>query len=121
MIYHVSHERNVFRERGIASDAKVAHALPKIEADRKAAEGQLAHGRDDLLGAERTRADFSAFKVASQAKMMDPRFPALSRWRERMERLPAVRSSASRCRCARPSNMRANWRSRILQNIPRSQ
>ena len=32
MIYHVTHERNVFPELGIASDEKVvAHALPKIE------------------------------------------------------------------------------------------
>src|SRR5262249_36095011 len=32
MIYHVSHERRVFPELGIASDEKVvAHALPKIE------------------------------------------------------------------------------------------
>ena len=32
MIYHVSHERNVFPELGIPSDEKVvAHALPKIE------------------------------------------------------------------------------------------
>jgi len=31
MIYHVSHERNVFPELGIPSDEKlVAHALPKI-------------------------------------------------------------------------------------------
>ena len=32
MIYHVTHERRVFPELGIASDEKVvAHALPKIE------------------------------------------------------------------------------------------
>src|SRR3984893_17337154 len=32
MIYHVSHERRVFPELGIASDEKVvAHALPKID------------------------------------------------------------------------------------------
>ena len=91
MIYHVSHERNVFPERGIASDAKVAHALPNIEAGRKAPAGQLAHGQDDLLGAERARADFCAFSDASEANMMYPSFPAFSRWRERMERLPALK------------------------------
>ena len=39
MIYHVSHERNVFPELGIRSDEKVvAHALPKIEVALQVAE-----------------------------------------------------------------------------------
>jgi hypothetical protein len=39
MIYHVSHERNVFPELGIPSDENVvAHALPKIEVGLKVAE-----------------------------------------------------------------------------------
>ena len=45
MIYHVSHERNVFPELGIPSDEKVvAHALPKIEVALQVAERQLSHG-----------------------------------------------------------------------------
>ena len=32
LIYHVSHERNVFPQLGIPSDEKVvAHAMPKVE------------------------------------------------------------------------------------------
>jgi glutathione S-transferase len=47
MIYHVSHERNVFPDLGIASDEKVvAHALPKIEVGLQVAERVLAHGKD---------------------------------------------------------------------------
>jgi glutathione S-transferase len=89
MIYHVRHARNVFPELGIASDEKVAYALPKIEVGP---EGRLAHGQDDLLGAELILADFCAFKVAPEGNMPYPRLPAFSRrWRERMERLPAVK------------------------------
>src|SRR5438093_907607 len=59
MIYHVSHERRVFPELGIASDEKVvAHALPKIETALAVAERELAHGQDYLLGSELTIADF---------------------------------------------------------------
>jgi glutathione S-transferase len=51
MIYHVTHERLVFPELGIASDEKVvAHALPKVELGLQVAEWQLAHGKDYLLG-----------------------------------------------------------------------
>ena len=53
MIYHVSHERNVFPDLGIASDEKVvAHALPKIEVGLQVAERELAHGKDYLPGDE---------------------------------------------------------------------
>src|SRR5215510_14618438 len=59
MIYHVTHERLVFPELGIASDEKVvAHALPKVETGLAVAERQLAHGRDYLLGSDLTLADF---------------------------------------------------------------
>src|SRR4029434_8122392 len=51
MIYHVTHERLVFPELGIASDEKVvAHALPKVENALAVAERQLVHGEDFLLG-----------------------------------------------------------------------
>ena len=49
MIYHVSHERNVFPELGIPSDEKVvAHALPKIEVGLQVVERQLAHAGAEL-------------------------------------------------------------------------
>src|SRR5437879_9907108 len=59
MIYHVSHERRVFPELGIASDEKVvAHALPKIEVGLAVLERELGHGKDYLLGSDTTLDDF---------------------------------------------------------------
>ena len=59
MIYHVSHERRVFPELGIASDEKVvAHALPKIEVGLHVLERELGHGKDHVLGSDLTLADF---------------------------------------------------------------
>jgi glutathione S-transferase len=98
MIYHVTHERLVFPELGIATDEKiVAHALPKVELGLQVAERQLGHGKDYLLGAELTLADFYllpstfAFSLTEEGKVMYPKFPAFCRWRERMEALPSVR------------------------------
>src|SRR5499427_6331031 len=98
MIYHVTHERLVFPELGIASDEKVvAHALPKVELGLQVAERQLAHGKDYLLGSELTLADFFilpstfAFSLTEEGRKLYPRFPAFSRWRERMENLPTTK------------------------------
>jgi glutathione S-transferase len=98
MIYHVSHERNVFPELGIPSDEKVvAHALPKIEVGLTVAERELAHGKEYLLGSELSLADFYllpstySFSFAPEAKAMYPKYPAFCRWRERMEALPTVK------------------------------
>jgi glutathione S-transferase len=98
MIYHVTHERLVFPELGIASDEKVvAHALPKVETALAVAERELAHGQDYLLGSELTIADFSllpstfAFSLTEEARTMYPKFPAFCRWRERMDNLPTTR------------------------------
>jgi glutathione S-transferase len=98
MIYHVSHERRVFPELGIASDEKVvAHALPKIEVGLQVAERQLEHGNDYLLGSELSLADFYllpstyAFGLIAEGKGMYPKYPAFCRWREGMEALPTVR------------------------------
>jgi glutathione S-transferase len=98
MIYHVSHERNVFPELGIPSDeGVVAHALPKIEVGLKVVERELAHGKDYLLGSELTLADFYllpstySFSFAPEAKAMYPKYPGFSRWREKMEGLPTVK------------------------------
>lgn len=105
MIYHVSHERNVFPQLGIAPDEKVvAHALPKIEVGLSVMEQTLGHGKGYLLGSELTLADFYllpstfAFGIAPEGKAMYPRFPAVCAWRERMEALPTVQ----RFRAAQP-------------------
>lgn len=98
MIYHVTHERLVFPELGIAADEKVvAHALPKVETGLEVAEKQLAHGKDFLLGDQLSIADFYllpstfAFSLTAEGQAMYPKFPAFCRWRERMESLPAVK------------------------------
>src|SRR3984893_818605 len=99
MIYHVSHERRVFPELGIASDEKVvAHALPKIDVGLQVVEQELADGRDYLLGSQLTLADFYllpstyAFGTTPEGKRIYPKYPAFCRWRERMEASAAVRS-----------------------------
>src|SRR5215475_11464961 len=98
MVHHVTHERLVFPELGIASDEKiVAHALPKVELGLQVAERQLGHGKACLLGAEPTLADFYllpstfAFSLTEEGKVMYPKYPAFCSWRERMEALPSVR------------------------------
>ena len=98
MIYHVTHERLVFPELGIASDEKVvAHALPKVEVGLGVIERELAHGQDYLLGANLTLADFYllpctfAFSLTHEGKALYPKFPAFCRWRERMENLPLTK------------------------------
>jgi glutathione S-transferase len=97
MIYHVSHERNVFPQLGIPSDEKVvAHALPKIEVALQVMERELENGKEHLLGSDLTLADFYvlpstfAFGLTDEGKAMYPKYPAFRRWRERMEALPTV-------------------------------
>ncbi len=98
MIYHVTHERIVFPELGIASDeAVVAHALPKVERALGVVERELAYGKPYLLGEELSLADFFllpstfSFSLTGEGKAMYPRFPAFCRWRERMEELPTTK------------------------------
>jgi glutathione S-transferase len=98
MIYHVTHERLVFPELGIASDEKVvAHALPRVTLALGVLESELSHGRDYLLGPELTLADFYmlpstfALGLTDEGKAIYPKFPAFCRWRERMENLPTTR------------------------------
>jgi glutathione S-transferase len=86
MIYHVTHERLVFPELGIASDEKVvAHALPKVEQGLQLAERQLGHGQDYLLGSELSLADFYllpstfSFSLTDEGKAVYPKYPAFSR------------------------------------------
>jgi len=105
LIYHVSHERNVFPQLGIPSDEKVvAHALPKVEVCLQVLERELSHGKEYLLGAELTLADFYmlpitfGFGFAPEARAMYLNFPSICAWRERMEALPTVQ----RFRAAQP-------------------
>src|SRR5947209_15786054 len=59
MIYHVSHERNVFPELGIASDEKVvAHAMPKVEICLQTLEHELLRTEKYLIGRNLSLADF---------------------------------------------------------------
>jgi glutathione S-transferase len=99
MIYHVTHERLVFPELGIAGDEKVvAHALPKIETGLAVIERELSHGKHFLVGDEPTIADFYllpstfAFSLTPEGQSMYPKYPAFGRWRQRMESLPAIKT-----------------------------
>jgi glutathione S-transferase len=98
MIHHVTHERLVFPELGIASDEKVVeHALPKVELGLGVLERELSHDQSYLLGAELSLADFYllpstfAFSLTQEGQSLYPKFPAFSRWRERMENLPTTK------------------------------
>jgi glutathione S-transferase len=105
LIYHVSHERNVFPQLGIPSDEKVvAHALPKVEVCLQVLERELSDSGEFLLGSQLSLADFCmlpiihGFGFAPEAQQMYPRFPAIRAWRERMEALPTMK----RFRAAQP-------------------
>ena len=98
MIYHVTHERLVFPQLGIASDEKVvAHALPKVQRALDVLEKALSHGADYIVGSELTLADFFmlpstyAFGLTEEGKAMYPKYPLFCGWRARMETLPSVK------------------------------
>src|SRR5213593_4622147 len=87
MIYHVTHERLVFPELGIASDEKVvAHALPKIQHALEVLEKVLSHGADYIVGSELTLADFFmlpstyAFGLTEEGKAIYPKYPSFCEW-----------------------------------------
>jgi glutathione S-transferase len=105
LIYHVSHERNVFPQLGIPSDEDVvAHALPKVEVCLQVLEGELSQGQEFLLGPQLSLADFymlpiiHGFGFSPEAQAMYPNFPSIRAWRERMEALPTLK----RFRAAQP-------------------
>ena len=98
MIYHVTHERVVFPELGIASDEKVvAHALPKVEMALGGHGARTVAGPGLSARSELTLADFFilpstfAFSLTEEGNAMYPKYPAFCRWRERMENLPTTR------------------------------
>jgi len=105
LIYHVSHERNVFPQLGIAPDEKVvAHAMPKVETCLEVLGRALSESGAFLVGPELSLADFfmlpiiHGFSFAPEAQQLYPRFPSIVAWRERMEALPAMK----RFRAAQP-------------------
>ena len=105
LIYHVSHERNVFPQLGIESDEKVvAHAMPKVKVCLEVLERQLSRSDAFLLGPNLSLADFfmlpiiHAFGFSPEAQETYPRLPEISAWRERMEALPTMK----RFRAAQP-------------------
>jgi len=105
LIYHVSHERNVFPQLGISSDEKVvAHAMPKVETCLEVLERELSQSGVFLLGTELSLADYfmlpiiHGFGFAPEAQQLYPRCPSIGAWRERMEALPTMK----RFRAAQP-------------------
>ena len=105
LIYHVSHERNVFPQLGISSDDKVvAHAMPKVEVCLRVLERELGSENEFLCGSALSLADFymlpivHAFGFAPEGQAMYPNFPAICAWRERLEALPTLK----RFRAAQP-------------------
>jgi glutathione S-transferase len=105
LIYHVSHERNVFPQLGIPSDEKVvAHAMPMVEICLQALERELSRSGEFLLGPELSLADFfmlpiiHGFGFSPEAQARYPKLPAICAWWERMEALATMK----RFRAAQP-------------------
>ena len=105
LIYHVSHERNVFPQLGITPDEEVvAHAMPKVEVCLQVLERELSRSGAYLLGSDLSLADYfmlpiiHGFGFAPEGQEMYPGFPAICEWRERMESLPTMK----RFRAAQP-------------------
>jgi glutathione S-transferase len=97
MIYHVTHERLVFPELGIASnDAIVQRALPHCREALESMELELADGRLFITGPVITLADFYlypslfAFALAPEGKELLAAFPSVRAWRQRMDAVSTV-------------------------------
>ena len=97
MIYHISHERNVFPDLGIApKQAIIDRALPIARRCLEVMDRELADGRPFIVGDRLTLADFfilpmlTAFGFAPEAKELLPRFEHIGAWNVRMSELPSV-------------------------------
>jgi glutathione S-transferase len=97
MIYHISHERNVFPELGIpAKEAIVERALPTAKRALEVMNDELADGRPFITGDTLTLADLFllpmlvAFGFAPEAKALLPRFEHIGAWDARMSAVPSV-------------------------------
>jgi glutathione S-transferase len=97
IVFHLTHERLVFPELGIASNEKiVAKALPNIARSLAVLERELEHGRAFLILDRPTLADFFmlpsitvlAMTGEGRALLEDKR--RIAAWRGRMEALPSV-------------------------------
>src|SRR6185312_180309 len=97
-IFHLTHERLVFPELGIASDERVvAKALPHIGEALDVLERELAHGRQFLILDRPTLADF--FLLPSVARVGDTKEgksllegkERIALWLSRMAALPSVK------------------------------
>jgi glutathione S-transferase len=97
IVFHLSHERLVFPELGIAANERiVAKALPNIARSLEIMERELAHGRQFLILDQPTLADFFmlpsitnlTFMAEGRALLEDKR--RIAAWRGRMEALPSV-------------------------------
>ena len=70
---------------------------PRSKSACRCLSASSAHGKEYLLGADLTLADFYllpstfALSLTEEGKTMYPKYPRFSRWRERMEALPTVR------------------------------
>ena len=97
MIYHVSHERNVYPELGIsANDLIVQRAMPKVIRALEVMEKELSDGRPFLVGDAVTMADYFllptlfGFALTPEGKQLVPKFPNVVAWDNRMDALPSV-------------------------------
>lgn len=98
IIFHLTHERLVFPELGIASDERVvSKAVPHIAEALDVLERELAHGREFLILDTPTLADF--FLLPSLARLGDTKEgksllegkARIAGWLSRMAALPSVK------------------------------
>jgi glutathione S-transferase len=97
MIYHVSHERNVYPELGIpGNDMIVQRAMPRVIRALEVMEKELSDNRPFLIGDTVTMADYFllptlfAFALTTEGKQTLPNFPLVVAWDNRMDALPTV-------------------------------
>ena len=97
MIYHISHERNVFPELGIEpKQAIIDRALPTAKRCLEVMDRELADRRPFIVGDRVTLADFcllpmfTAFGFAPEAKELMRRTEHIEAWNARMGELPSV-------------------------------
>jgi glutathione S-transferase len=97
MIYHISHERNIFPELGIEpKQAIIDRAMPIAIRALEVMDRELGDGRPFFVGEQLTLADFfllpmlTAFGFAPEAKELKPRYKHLVAWENRMNALPSV-------------------------------
>jgi glutathione S-transferase len=116
IVYHLVHERVVFRELGIAADeGVVAAALPNIRRGLDVLEGALGAGRAFLAGDRASLADYFmlpslvALGMADEGRTTLARAPATIAWIARMAVLPEVVSVAASMPPAAPIEHARRW------------